>query len=187
MLSSGRGVLWWRPSLSLGGLSRSSPDGAARARSADSCSAAGRIPGRAPCPDPSFLMPLAVDGRRRRCPAFTPVIRRATKDHRPLRARGQPRRRRTCPDHATANGRPDSHLRGPAARPVHRPSMTAAAPAALPRLARRTTLASPPAGTPRSPRQRAPKSRETSSAVCGRPNGPAPTPQRSDAWNPRGR
>ena len=36
-LSSGHGVLWWRPSLSLGGLSRSSPDGAARARSADSC------------------------------------------------------------------------------------------------------------------------------------------------------
>jgi hypothetical protein len=50
-----------------------------RARSADSCSAAGRIPGRTPCPDPSFLMPLAVDGRRRRCPAFTPVIRRATR------------------------------------------------------------------------------------------------------------
>ena len=40
-------ALWWRPSLSLGGLSRSSPDGAGRARSADSCAAASRISGRA--------------------------------------------------------------------------------------------------------------------------------------------
>ena len=36
-------------------------------------------PRQSPCPDTSFLMPLAVDGRRRRCPAFTPVIRRATR------------------------------------------------------------------------------------------------------------
>ena len=36
-------------------------------------------PRHSPCPDPSFLMPPAVDGRRRRCPAFTPVTSRATK------------------------------------------------------------------------------------------------------------
>jgi hypothetical protein len=66
-LSSGRGVLWWHPSLSLGGLSRSSPDGAARARSADSCSAAGRIPA-----EPMSGSVVLDAAGRRRSPATMP-------------------------------------------------------------------------------------------------------------------
>jgi hypothetical protein len=103
-LSSGDGVRRCRPALSLRGPS-GSPWMALLvrgARAVDSVCASGRIRGRSSGPDHLFLTQPVVAGRRRRFPAFMPVVLHATRacairpTHRPSR-----RSSRSCRSSAT--------------------------------------------------------------------------------------